>query len=220
MITQKDVEAKTRVNAFEVERQRGVDAIYQHYRNLKPCEANQKMICEICDQWAGEPFAPNVTVFEQMLEANPELIDSLAIQYINDQRRDLVVQILDLLRSKNESQDGLYSTHDLRLEKMKLATKTREQLQARLAEIQTKQAQAKMSVLELRQIVREATKDIRRYAGYANLPEMIVPPGQVQAVRCDSTYLLNLARTDFYEYKRLCARFGTQQITDRQRGIR
>jgi len=220
VITQKDVEAKTRVNAFEVERQRGVDAIYQHYRNLKPCEANQKMICEICDQWAGEPFAPNVTVFEQMLEANPELIDSLAIQYINDQRRDLVVQILDLLRSKNESQDGLYSTHDLRLEKMKLATKTREQLQARLAEIQTKQAQAKMSVLELRQIVREATKDIRRYAGYANLPEMIVPPGQVQAVRCDSTYLLNLARTDFYEYKRLCARFGTQQITDRQRGIR
>jgi len=220
VITQKDVEAKTRVNAFEVERQRGVDAIYQHYRNLKPCEANQKMMSEICDQWAGEPIAPNVTVFEHMLEANPELIDNLAIQHINDQRKDLIVQILDLLRSKNEGQDGLYSTHDLRLEKMKLATKTREQLQARLAEIQTKQAQAKMSVLELRQIVREATKDIRRYAGYTNMPEMIVPPGQVQAVRCDSAYLLNLARTDFYEYKRLCTRFGTQQITDRQRGIR
>jgi len=218
VIAQKDVEAKTRVNAFEVERQRGVDAIYQHYRNLKPCEANQKMICEICDQWAGEPIAPNVTVLDLALQANPQLVDSFAIEHINEQRKDLIQQILALLHSKNEGRDGLYSTADLRSEKIRMASWSREKLQARISEIQSKQAQAKLSAPQLHQIVREATKDTRRYQGYPNLPEMIVPPGKVQAVRCDSAYLLNLARTDFYEYRRLCARFSSAQITDRQQG--
>jgi hypothetical protein len=178
------------------------------------------MVYEICDQWAGEPIAPNVTVLELALQANPELVDSFAIEHINEQRKDLVQQILALLRSTNEGRDGLYSTADLRSEKIRMASWSREKLQARVSEIQSKQAQAKLSVPQLHQIVREATKDTRRYSGYPNLPDFLVPPGQVQAVRCDSTYLLNLARTDFWEYKRLCNRFSSQQITDRQKGIR
>jgi hypothetical protein len=220
MITRQAHEEQLRATAFETERERGLQAVYAHFRNFKPCEANQKMVYEICDQWAGEPIAPNVTVLELALQANPELVDSFAIEHINEQRKDLVQQILALLRSTNEGRDGLYSTADLRSEKIRMASWSREKLQARVSEIQSKQAQAKLSVPQLHQIVREATKDTRRYSGYPNLPDFLVPPGQVQAVRCDSTYLLNLARTDFWEYKRLCNRFSSQQITDRQKGIR
>jgi hypothetical protein len=218
MITQQAHEQQLRASAFEVERERGLQAIYAHYRNLKPCEANQKWIYEICDQWAGEPIAPNVTVFDLALQANPNLVDSFAIEHINEQRKDLVQQILGLLRSKNEGRDGLYSTADLRSKKIKMASWSREKLEARISELLSKQAQNKMSVPQLRQVVRDATKDTRRYPGYPNLPEMIVPPGQVEALRCDSAYLLNLARTDFYEYKRMCARYSTAQISDRQQG--
>jgi hypothetical protein len=219
MITQQAHEEQLRATAFETERERGLQAVYAHYRNFKPCEANRKWIFEICDSWAGEPIAPNPTVLDFALQANPKLVDSFAIEHINEQRKDLVQQILDLLRSTNEGRDGLYSTADLRSEKIRMASWDREKLQARISEIQSKQAQAKLSVPELKQVVREATKDTRRYSGYPNLPEMIVPPGQVQAVRFDSAYLLGLAKNDYYEYRRMCQRFSSQQITDRQRGI-
>jgi hypothetical protein len=218
MITRQVHEEQVRATAFEAERERGVQAVYAHYRNFKPCDANRKMILDICDQWAGEPIAPNVTVLDLALQANPKLVDSFAIEHINEQRKDLIQQILALLQSKNEGRDGLYSTADLRSEKIRMASWTREQLQARISEIQSKQAQAKLSVPELKQIVREGTQVIRRYAGFPNLPEIIVPPGQVQAVRCDSAYLLGLAKTDFYEYKRMVSRFSSAQITDRQQG--
>lgn len=218
MITREAHEEQLRATAFEAEREQGLQAIYAHYRNFKPCDANRKMIYDICDQWAGEPIVPNVTVLDLALQANPGLIDSFAIQHINEQRKDLVQQILALLSSKNEGRDGLYSTADLRSDKIRMASWDREKLQTRLSEIQAKQAQAKLSLPQLHQIVRDATKDSRRYPGYPNLPELIVPPGQIQAVRCDSAYLLRLARTDFFEYKRLVARFGSEQITARQQG--
>lgn len=218
MITREAHEEQLRATAFEVEREQGLQAVYAHYRNFKPCDANHKMIFEVCDAWAGEPIVPNVTVLDLALQANPGLIDSFAVQHIDEQRKDLIQQILALLTSKNDGRDGLYSTADLRSEKIRMASWSREKLQARISEIQSKQAQAKLSVPQLKEFVRQVTKDTRRFVGFPNLPEFIVPQGQIQAVRCDSAYLLRLARTDYFEYKRLISRFGSEQITARQQG--
>lgn len=136
-----------------------------------------------------------------------------------EKRAALIDEICDLLRAPDPSgKGGRYSSSDLRNEKIKMASWSRETLQARISELLSKQVQNKMSVPQLRQVVRDAARDTRRCPGYPNLPEMIVPPGQVKAVRCDSAYLLNLARSDFYEYKRMCARYSTAQISDRQQG--
>ena len=89
-------------------------------------------------------------------------------------------------------------------------------LTARLQEIRFKQE--KHTVTELRQLIQSARPE-RRADGYPRLPTTIVPPGQVQAVTCDSAYLLGLAKTDFYEYKRLVSRYGSTQITERQKGV-
>src|SRR5258706_6480943 len=122
------------------------------------------MIYEICDSWAGEPIVPNVTVLDLALQANPHLVDSFAIEHINEQRKDLIQQILALLHSKNEGRDDLYSTAYLRSEKIRMASWTREKLQARIFEIQSKQAQVKLSAPQLHQIFPDATKDTRRYS--------------------------------------------------------
>ena len=218
MITRQTHEEQLRATEFQTERERGLQAVYVHFRNLKPCEANANRVYEICDEWAGEPIAPNVTVLDLALQANPELADSFAIEHINEQRKDLIQQILDLLASKNEGRDGFYSKADLRSERIRIASWNREKLQTRISELISKQAQSKLSVPELRKIVRDGTKVSRKYAGYPDLPEMIVMPGSIQAQHCDIKFLLNLARTDYYEYRRLCDRFSSQQITDRQQG--
>jgi hypothetical protein len=131
----------------------------------------------------------------------------------------LIDEICELLKSPDGTgREGKYSNFNIAALRTQMQHWEISALTARLAEIRSKQAQVKLTVPELQQIVRDSEPK-RRYPGYPNLPEMIVPHGQVQAVKCDAVYLLGLAKHDFYEYKRMCAKFGSQQITDRQRGI-
>ena len=130
MITKQKHEEQTRAAAFNTEREQGLQAVYAHFRNIKPCDANKKHIFEICDDWAGEQIAPSVVVLDLALQENPELVDTFAIQHINEQRQDLIQIILYLLESKNEGRDGLFSKADLRFEKIRMASWSREKLQA------------------------------------------------------------------------------------------
>jgi len=167
-------------------------------------QANYKAVKEYCD-----PLPISVSAFRMLMD-NPQAAATLDLA---DDSQRTISEIIRLLR-----EHGKYTEHDLKTHEKKLRTMTREAQRARLAEVRSKQAQAKLSVPELKQIVREGTTQTRRYPGYPNLPDMLVPPGQVQAVKCDAAYLLGLAKNDFYEYKRMVARFSAEQITARQRG--
>jgi hypothetical protein len=132
-------------------------------------------------------------------------------------REDLVEQICAALRNPDGSgRGGRYSDENLKALRMQMKYWTIPQLQEKLSSVVSKQVYSKLSVEELRRITN--TKQPQRYAGYENLGEFIIPRGQTQPVRCDSAYLLTLAKTNFYEYRYLCDRYGTVQITARQQG--
>jgi hypothetical protein len=132
-------------------------------------------------------------------------------------REDLVEQICEKFRSpKGDGAGGRYSDDNLKSLRLQMKYWSIDQLKAKLESVTSKQEQAKLTVPELKKIVQDAQPK-RRADGYPTLPKFLVPEGQVQAIRCDSAYLLNLARVDYYSYKKLVSRFGSEQITERQR---
>lgn len=182
---------------------------------IKDCIANQKEFEEYLD-WSDEFTEADL----DFAFGNMSSRSQLAKQRIPSEaeiREELIDNILDLLTSKNDGRDGLFSKANLRSEKIRMASWTTAKLQARLSEILSKQAQAKLSVPELKEIVR-ASQPQRRLDGYPNLPDFIVMPGNVQATKCDAAFLLRLAKQDLFEYRRLVSRFGTDQINERQQG--
>jgi len=130
----------------------------------------------------------------------------------------LVEAICEKLRSPNgDGVGGRYSDDNLTSLRLQMKYWCIDQLKAKLETVTSKQAQSQLSVPELKQIVRDSALR-RRVDGYPTLPAFIVPQGQIQAVKCDSAYLLGLAKNDFYEYRRMVSRFGSAQISERQRG--
>jgi len=57
---------------------------------------------------------------------------------------------------------------------------------------------------------------VRQYSDYPTLPEFLVLPGEIKATRIDAAFLLGLARTDYWLYKKFVSKYGGNQITDRQ----
>jgi hypothetical protein len=177
------------------------------------------MIVDLVERWGGPDIVPTPEAFLSMLDENgKDALSMLAQQPVERTRQQIIEEILSLLISKNGGRDGKFDSYNLRSEEKRMASWTLDALRARLVEIKSKQKMNAAPVEVLKSIVREAHADRRKFPGYPNLPDMIVLPGQVQATKCDSVFLLNLARTDFYEYKRLCSRFSSDQITARQRG--
>ncbi len=130
----------------------------------------------------------------------------------------LVEDICEKLRSPDGTgAGGRYSDENLKALRLQMRYWSIDQLKAKLESVTSKQAQSQLSVPELKQIVRDSAPK-RRFDGYPTLPAFIVPQGQVQAVKCDAAYLYGLAKQDFYEYRRMVSRFGSAQITERQRG--
>jgi len=130
----------------------------------------------------------------------------------------LVEDICEKLRSPDGTgAGGRYSDDNLTSLRLQMKYWSIDQLKAKLATVTSKQAQSQLSVPELKQIVRDSQPK-RRFDGYPTLPAFIVPQGQIQAVKCDSAYLLGLAKNEYYEYRRMISRFGSPQISERQRG--
>lgn len=137
-----------------------------------------------------------------------------------EQKADLIDEITDLLRSEDGTgRGGKYSNFNLTAVRQQMQHWDLGKLTARRDEIVRAQTLNQQPVKELKAIVKEAYRDQRRFPGYPDLPATIVPRGGVQAVNCDSAFLINLARADYSEYRHLCAKFGAEQITARQKGI-
>jgi hypothetical protein len=200
---------------LELEKRKTIETVYAKFPTFLRCEANDKAIIEIITRWAGPDVIPTADLFMFAYEENEEeVIKRMGVYPEAKIRARLIEDILDLLETRGNGHDAL----SLKTEKSRLATFTTQALHARLAELKVKQQMAGVPVSELKRFVANARKETRRFPGYPDLPATIVPRGQVQAVRCDSVYLLNLARTDYHEYRHLCAKFSTEQITARQQG--
>jgi hypothetical protein len=128
-----------------------------------------------------------------------------------DQQKEALIEEIRVLLT------GIMSPHDLKNEITKLQKyKSLEEVVARRDQIRERQRLAKMDTDQIRSELQAGRPRERRYFGYPDLPETIVPAHSIQAVRCDAAYLIGLAKIDFYEYKKLVSKYGSQQITDRQ----
>jgi hypothetical protein len=214
--TKAEVDQKAHDIAFEAATQHGIDNILREYGDVPRSDANIKGIKEICAEFLGVQvgeIAPDLPTFRSAVEADPTILKRrLCLMPAAQQKLEILDDIEKLL-------EGVMSPFDLRAELKKVSFQSLEQVHARKAQIIERQRLSKLSSTAIKQeLAASRPRDERRYPGYPNLPEMIVPPGQVQAVKCNTAYLLGLAKNDFYEYKRLCTRFGSEQITARQRG--
>ena len=198
---------------------------------LKGWQPGEAIIRVFQEEMGDRFFTGTNEDFDYVLRTSRATIKPSAAPTPEETKAALIKRICDLLKSPTgDGREGRYThcggntskclhspgpicnIHNLRYQ---LQSWGIQKLTAKLEEIVSKQTQSKMSVGELHQIVRAAQPE-RRADGFPRLPETLVPPGQIQAVRCDSAYLLGLARLDFYEYKRLVSRYGSTQITERQ----
>lgn len=212
--TQEDQAAAIQAAHLEIEKRKTIEAVYGKFPTFLRCEANDRAIIEIINRWAGPDVAPTAELFVLALEENPDAISRMAASPEAKIRARLIEEILSALETGGRAHDAF----SLKNEKARLQNFTTAALHARLAELKTKHQLAATPVPVLKALVADARRDTRKFPGYIDLPLTIVPRGEVQAVRCDATYLLNLGRTNYPEYRRMCTIFGTEQITARQQG--
>jgi hypothetical protein len=216
--TAEDQAAAIHAAHLELEKRRTIEAVYTKFPMFPPNDANDKAIIEIIARWIGSDVIPTADLFMSAYEENPaDVINRMIVSPESKTRARLIEEICDLLRAPDPSgRGGRYSSFNIDSVRIKMDSWSLPQLQARKDEIVRTQILNKKPLTELKEMVHEAHRDTRRFRGYPNLPATIVPRGQVQAVRCDSAYLLNLARIDFHEYRRMVDKFGSDQITARQ----
>ena len=113
MITKLDAENKARDAAFQQQVVDGIATIYRHpnFQNLLPCEANNSAIVRVCNEWSGfdpqggaapytTPIAkvvPNVAIFSQYADDNPDFLKSLATLAPSKQMSAYLLEIEGLL---------------------------------------------------------------------------------------------------------------------------
>jgi hypothetical protein len=215
--TKQEVEQKAHNAAYAVAREQGLRECYAAYPFILRCIANDGMIEEACNAILGvekNEVAPTLAAFRTAAEADPTILkgtNGIAIESVEQQKLKILHDIEKLL-------DGIMSPFDLRTEIKKLSFQTLQQVQARRAQIIERQRLAKLPSSQIKQELKASRPKALRYPPYENLGEYITPRGSVQSVRCDSAYLLNLVKTNFYEYRYLVDRFGSAQITARQQG--
>jgi hypothetical protein len=216
--TKADQDAKAQHAVYEADKERGLQEIYRAFPVIPRNTANDKMLDEICATFLGVQVgevAPTLPTFRSAVEADPSLLGSgssgVSIEPVEQQKRKVLGDIERLL-------DGIMSPFDLRTEIKKLSFQTLQQVQARRAQIIERQRLVKLPSSQIKQELKASRPKALRYPPYENLGEYITPRGSVQSVRCDSAYLLNLVKTNFYEYRYLVDRFGSAQITARQQG--
>jgi hypothetical protein len=220
--TKIEQDQKARSAEYGRAREEGLSAIFAAFPTVPRHQANELMVEEICAHFLGlqlHQCAPTLSVFKSAIEADPSLLGGstgVAIEHIEKQKANLRDEILELIASKDGGRDGKFNSENLRNEEVRMKYWSLEALHKRLNEVKFKQATS--DVQTLKSFVRDSRPPARKYPGYPDLPQTIVPNGSVQAIRCDAAYLLGLAKTDFYEYKRMCNRFSRDQITARQQG--
>jgi len=191
---------------FDADSQRGLQNIWREYPEVPRHEAAIKWIGSYCD-----PFPINLESFRIAMQ-NPDFRKGLQLQSVDEQRREVMDEIVELLSVKG---GGGFDAHALQAERRnRLQWQSLDELIARRDSILRERELRKMPLDEIKQIVRDPVPP----PGYPKLPRTFVPGGQVQSVPLDSQYLIHLVRNDREVYNRLARLYGNGQINARIQG--
>ena len=141
---QNDLEARQAAHEREqqdAESAAGWQAILLKFPHVADHIANFKIVESYC-----EPLSVSLRSFEVLLD-NPEFVNQLNLVAPSEQKAEYIRKILALLK-------GVRSEHSLANEGKRLQWFSLAELRQRLTDIEIKQQQNKLSVSELRQIVK------------------------------------------------------------------
>jgi hypothetical protein len=196
--------------AYEQAKRDTIAYAYQKHPTLILCDANNRMIIELVERWAGTEVHPSPALFDSMLDENgPDALSMLARQPVERTKEQLIQEILTLLVSKNGGRDGKFDAFNLRSEEKRMASWSLDALRARLNEIRVKQRMAVQPVSDLKQIVRDARPD---YNQWPQLPKTIWDGSKHVAL--DAAYIKRLDAWEIRRYQRI---YGPQ-VNARLRG--
>ena len=181
---------------------------------LVPCAANDAIIAEHLGD--DHLTAPD---FKFAVENSPGFRDSLSwttesqvrkrnADTLARDKRILVDEIRELLKNARDE-----FSLDQEIRRLSLPGVTIADLKRRKEEIERKQHFASMSHEELRKTVRRPPPP-----GFPMFPKTLVLPGSVTPTVIDRAFLIQLAKADVLEFKRLKKLYGDQQLDDRLNG--
>jgi len=179
--------------------------VYAKFPLIVQCEAAAKMILEIIARFAGHDVVPSLDLFLSALDENPDAMSMLATRSQKVTHRQLMEQIIDLLRAKGKGHDEF----SLRNEQRKLTMMSVSDLRARLA---TLQANAKMAAAPLSEHYK-ALEDSRINYGSPQMPKEVYQDGKL--ISLDAATIRNMHP---FEIKRLIRIYGSDQVNARLRG--
>ena len=197
--------------AHEQAKRNTIAYAYQKYPTLLQCDANNRMIIELVERWAGTEVHPSPALFDSMLDENgKDALSMLAQQPVERSKEQIRAEILTLLASKSGGRDGKFDSYNLRSEEKRMASWSLDALRARLNEIKTKQPMAVEPVSTLKTFVAESRRDTSPYPGFPQMPKEVWQDGK--------TVLLNAATIkamSSYEVRRLARIYSDRQLNAR-----
>jgi hypothetical protein len=193
--------------AHEQAKRNTIAYAYQKHPTLIQCDANNRMIIELVERWAGDEVQPSPALFDSMLDENgKDALSMLAQQPVERTKEQITQEILTLLASKNGGRDGKYGAYNLRSEETRMKSWSLDALRTRLNEIRTKQKMWMAPVSELKKFISDAHPN----TGFPAFPRSLFENGVTQKV--DAAYLKAL---DLYSFKRLCRIYSTEAVNQR-----
>ena len=196
---------------MEQERRKTIEMVYGKYQKMIRCLANERLIVEVIERFAGE-VVPSFGIFEDAILENPDEMKNFATQPVEKSKEQITEDILSLLASKNGGRDGKFNEFNLQSEKSRMASWSLEALRVRLAEIKAKQHMSTTPVSVLKAFVMDAHTDKRKYPGFPELPRQIW--NGTAHVAVNASFFRGL---DAHEIRRYTRLYSDAQVNERIR---
>jgi hypothetical protein len=207
--TMEQQQAAINAAQLEQERRKTIELVYGKHQQMIRCLANERLIIEVIERFAGE-VVPSFGIFEDAILENPDEMKNFATQAVEKSKEQITEDILSLLSSKDGGRDGKFNDFNLQSEKSRMASWSLEALRVRLAEIKTKQHMATTPVSVLKAFVSDAHADKRKYPGFPELPKQIWNGTDHVAVNASF-----FRRLDAHEVRRYTRLYSVEQVNDR-----
>jgi hypothetical protein len=197
--------------AHEQAKRNTIAYAYQKHPTLVQCDANNRMIIELVERWAGDEVQPSPALFDSMLDENgKDALSMLAQQPVERTKEQITQEILTLLASKNGGRDGKYDAYNLRSEETRMKSWSLDALRNRLNEIKTKQRMAVAPVSVLKTYVAESRRDTSPYPGFPQMPKEVWQDGKTVPLNAATIKAMSS-----YEIRRLARIYSDSQLNAR-----
>jgi len=197
--------------AYEQAKRNTIAYAYQKHPTLVQCDANNRMLIELVERWAGTEVQPSPALFDSMLDENgKDALSMLAQQPVERSKEQLREEILTLLASKNGGRDGKFDAYNLRSEEIRMKSWSLDALRARLNEIKVKQKMTVAPVSVLKTFVAESRRDTSRYPGFPQMPKEVWQDGKTVPLNAATIKAMSS-----YEIRRLARIYSDRQLNTR-----